>query len=249
MNRGKSLARDLGWAVATVLLAAGCGQDRWDSPEAVLAAVRTSLLAAEPDGRLVSLRAAADCESAVSTYRTETCSAADGRASIRQDYPQGLWFGAFVEGDGGGTIYDSDADTSQTIDGRWTSFVHGHEFHFAALAPDAHHENLRLERNVRFAGWDAVALVWIDGLGGENRSFYRRDDALPLGLELTNHMGGHPLITVRFSDWRSVEGNHLFWAATIINGANELRFRYRTIEVNPPLESLFDENRLQGREG
>jgi hypothetical protein len=230
-----------GWCVvAALLLALGCGNDEAGrSPEGILKQARKTVGLSSGDGRLVSLRTVAICTGPKGRFTTEVHSAADGRVMMRQDFPNRAWFWVYVEGDTG-TMLVSGGDQPAPADAKWRTLAYAQEFHFAALAPETRHEIARVEPEARFAGEQAVALLWIDELGGENRSYYRRSDALPLGLEFTNHQGGPPLVTVRFSDWRASDGPRLFREADVVNGGNEFHFSFTSIEVNPPLESLFN---------
>lgn len=201
-----------------------------DDAARIVSAARRGAGVAAADSGFGAIRARAEVTvtgSDPGEYGVRVVSATDGRARLE------FSFGMTGVLGGGRDLVSASAEAAPTdVSPAMRSFVQGHEVHWNVLQPDTRFGPLRFTGLSRFAGRPALRLTGTDAAGGAIDLFYAAADTLPLGYEVTDHLGG-PVDRVQLvvEEWTEGPAPRFPRVATFIQGTD--RFRYRFVEIEP----------------
>jgi len=196
----------------------------------ILATARRNLAHVGADSAFEAIRSRADVTvtgSDPGSYGVNVVSATEGR--VRLEFSFGM---TGVLG-GGRDLVRGTAGAEPTVASpAMRSFVQGHEVHWNILRPDTRFAPLRFTGLTRFAGRPALRLTGTDAAGGAIDLFYAVSDTLPLGYEVSDHIGG-PVDRVQLvvDEWTDGPGPRFPAVAMFLQGTD--RFRYRFVEIEP----------------
>ena len=184
-----------------------------------------------------AIRARADVSGPRDRFTVTVISAGEGR--VRIEFSPGMT--AALGGDRDWIRGSADSAASEPTPAM-RAFVHGHEVHWNLLRPQTRYGPLRFTGATRFAGRPALRLTGTDAAGGAIDLFYAETDSLPLGYEVSDHLGG-PTDRVRLvvEEWTARPGARFPAVASFLQGDDRFRYRFVDVEVLEMVpDSLFD---------
>ncbi len=156
------------------------------------------------------------------TYSVTVVSATSRRA--RLEFSSGVT--GVVDGERGWMRASGDGGvTAATAATR--AFVRGHEVHWNLLFPDTRFAPLSFSGATRFAGQGALRLTGADAAGGAVDVFFAETDTLPLGYEVTDHLGiPEDRVQLVVERWTRRSGLLLPDVVSFRQGGNHFRYRF-----------------------
>lgn len=202
-----------------------------DTPaDRILAAAgrATAAAGAEP---LDAVRAATDAEGPRGRFQVTVTSRRSGEARI--DFSSGLTAGIGPDSN----WWSAPGESPTMLDAGRASFLRGHELHMTMLAPASRVPEPAFTGEVDFEGTPALRLSGLDLAGIPIELFFSRIDTLPLGMRGDDRLRGAGPVTTLVSDWVDQNGRRIFRRAEFRQGVEVFRYRYTSVELNPPERS------------
>lgn len=157
-------------------------------------------------------------------YEVTVRSSAEG--AVRLEFTLG--FAAGIRADdawvrlGSGEAVQAMTDTLET-------FVRGHDLLMNALHPESRYGSLRHVGEESFGSVPAIRLDGTDALGAPVAFYYSREDTLPLGYRVADHLRGGGPVTTSLSAWEFRGDVRLPTRARFVQG--EEVFDYELLEI------------------
>ncbi len=218
-------------------LQSGCSSDPIPDPEVILSGALRAIGGVETLAGVDLIDAVATGSGPGGEFETHVTSASDGRVRFQQTTPSGH-LTAGIDSVGG---WQLEGDSVRALAASIRTFIRGHELHLLALAPKTRLTAPVFTGETTFRGSEAFAIGFKDDLGGDVVLYYARNDTLPIGLQLEDHLNpGSPAVIVVFGHWQPQEGLRLFRDAAFLQGDERFTYRYTSVQVNPADGALLD---------
>lgn len=186
---------------------------------------------------LESLAISANCSGPDGAFQTWVQSHRPDRAYFRQKSARGeieIWCVP-------GRVYTKKEDSDvQELPPAMRSFVRGHEFHLLLFELETRFSDFRLVGEGVFEGETCYSIDMVDEDGNPAGLHISPATHLPIALEM-NPPQAEGTITVRFSNWKEIEGLNYFHSFVLTEGPKRtFTYQYEQISPNSVALDLFD---------
>lgn len=185
--------------------------------------------------------ALADCEGPDSQFTTLIIS--DQKHS-RFEQVSGSRHSIGVHSEAKSAWYDVSTHEESLADSASITFLIDHELHMLAFYPESRFGLPLSAKDTVFHDQNAVRLLFKDLLGASVSLFYSKNEYLPLGVTVRNHISAQPpWIHVLFENWGEVDGIKTFFEARFLQDTDVYQYRYRDIHFNNVGKDVFGDFR------
>ena len=120
------------------------------------------------------------------------------------------------------------------------TFLRGHDYFLNLIEPGTRFRSLSVAGDARFGGAEAVMVTGVDALGSVVKLYYAREDTLPLGYEIQDHLRGGPEVRTRIRDWAERDRARIPRLVRFTQGDDVFDYTVSNVTAYPPVsDSLF----------
>ena len=170
--------------------------------------------------------------------RVTVDSAYPDRLHFEQRFFDGRHFSGWVNGDAAWYLEGNDPQP-RPLTATDRALLRANEWHVICLGLADRFSDITAAAYETVAGQEALRLNMNDELGRPAAVFIDAQSFLPVALEFAGEEDGRE-VSIRFANWRELDGLQLFRKATVVDGPRVSEYLYTDIGVDRPERGEFD---------
>jgi hypothetical protein len=170
--------------------------------------------------------------------RVTVDSAYPDRLHFQQRFFDGRHFSGWANGDAAWYLEGNDP-RPRPLTATARALLRANEWHVICLGLADRFSDITAAAYETVAGQEALRLDMSDELGRPAAVFIDVQSFLPVALELAGEEDGGE-VSIRFANWRELDGLQLFRKATVVDGPRVSHYLYTDIGVDRPEGGEFD---------